>query len=130
MQTRASSSLSFGKVLLFLALLLGAFAALLSIYAASSAPSMEGLILSDHADKHPEADNIRKCKNIIEIWLNSSCERLNVIKEMDNGDIADHVVQPCKRGLLEVTAYIIATGGDIKGARAILKAKGCFPVWP
>jgi hypothetical protein len=87
------------------------------------------VIPSAHASLHSEADDIRKCGNILQIWTNKSCERFNILKRLDDGRVGDQVVQPCKRGLLEITAYIIS-GGTLEEADAILAAKGCVQVWP
>lgn len=87
------------------------------------------VILSPHASKHSEAEDIRNCNNILEIWLNKSCERFNVLKRLDDGRVGDQVIHPCKRGLLEITAYVIG-GGTLDEARAVMLAKGCTQVWP
>lgn len=91
--------------------------------------ALGAIITSAHAAQHAEANDIRNCNNIVEIWLNKSCERFNVLKQLDDGKTADHVIQPCKRGLLEITAYIIG-GGTLEEARAVMLAKGCTQVYP
>ena len=81
--------------------------------------------------EHSEAQEIRDCKNVAEIWLNKTCQRFTIVKELEQGRYGGQVVQPCKRGLLEVTAYIFASAGkplDLKMVERILMAKGCSPV--
>lgn len=88
---------------------------------------------SDHATAHTEADDIRCSNNVLAVFVNKSCERFNVLKELPDGRVGDHVLQPCKRfGLkmvMEVTAYVI-NGGTLEEAIAVLTAKGCTQVWP
>ncbi len=91
--------------------------------------SLAGLIISPHANDHDEASVIRGCNNFLQVWLNKSCERLNVVKGLEDGRVGNHVVQPCKRGLLEITAYIVG-GGSLEETVAALVAKGCTQVWP
>lgn len=87
------------------------------------------IIRADHADLHTEAEDIRCSNRVLAIFLNKSCERLNVLKELSDGRVGDHVVQPCKRGILEVTAYVIG-GGTLDEAIAALLAKGCVQIYP
>lgn len=88
---------------------------------------------SEHAEQHTEADDIRCSNNVIAVFLNKSCERYNVLKQLDDGRVGDQVVQPCKRlgfkMVMEVTAYVIG-GGTLEEAIDILTAKGCTQVWP
>jgi hypothetical protein len=88
---------------------------------------------SEHAALHTEADAIRCSDNVLAVFVNKSCERFNVIKELPDGRVGDHVLQPCKRfgmkTLLEVTAYVI-NGGTLEEAVSVLTAKGCTQVWP
>ncbi len=88
---------------------------------------------SEHATQHTEADDIRCSNNVLAVFVNKSCERFNVIKELPDGRVGDHVLQPCKKfGLkmvLEITAYVI-NGGTLEEAIAVLTAKGCTQVWP
>lgn len=88
---------------------------------------------SEHAGLHTEADDIRCSNSVLAVFANKSCERFNVIKQLDDGRVGDQVVQPCKRfGLkmvMEVTAYVIG-GGSLKEAIDVLTAKGCTQVWP
>jgi len=90
--------------------------------------SMPPVITSLHAEAHTEAGGIRQCNNILQIWINKSCERFNILKQLDDGRVGDQVVQPCKRGVIEITSYVIA-GGTLEEATAILAAKGCTLVW-
>lgn len=91
------------------------------------------VVYSEHAGLHTEADAIRCSDNILAVFINKSCERYNVIKELPDGRVGNHVLQPCKRfGLktvMEVTAYVI-NGGTLEEAIAVLTAKGCTQVWP
>ena len=88
---------------------------------------------SDHAGEHAEADAIRCSNDVLAVWVNKSCERYNVLKQLDDGRVGDQVVQPCKRFgfkmVLEVTAYVIG-GGTLDEAISVMKAKGCTQVWP
>lgn len=87
----------------------------------------------EHANGHTEADDIRCSDNVLAVFTNKSCERFNVLKQLEDGRVGDHVLQPCKRyGLktvLEITAYVIG-GGSLDEAIAVLTAKGCTQVWP
>lgn len=91
--------------------------------------TLPAVITSPHASLHSEADEIRNCNTVEAIFLNKSCERFNVLKRLDDDRVGNHVVQPCKRGILEVTAYIIG-GGTMEEAIATLTAKGCTQIWP
>ena len=88
---------------------------------------------SEHAGEHAEADAIRCSNDVLAVWVNKSCERYNVLKQLDDGRVGDQVVQPCKRFgfkmVLEVTAYVIS-GGTLDEAISVMKAKGCTQVWP
>ena len=88
---------------------------------------------SEHAGLHDEADAIRCSNNVLAVFLNKSCERYNVLKEMPDGRIGNQVVQPCKRFgfkmVLEITSYVIG-GGTLDEAIDVMKAKGCTQVWP
>ena len=95
-----------------------------------SAPAIPALRTTAHSFNHSEAEMIHRCNNILSIWINKSCERLNLLKRLDDGRVANEVIQPCKESTaVLVTAYIIG-GGDLKTAQLILKAKGCNQVWP
>jgi hypothetical protein len=82
---------------------------------------------------HAEAAQIRQCArdplNLLQIWLNHSGERLNCLIDLGGGKVGDYVLQPCKRGVLEVTAYIIGAG-SLREAVEVLIAKGCARVYP
>ena len=69
------------------------FLLLLTLAVLAIAPTMPKLKLSTHAAQHIEADEIRKCENITSVWLNSSGQRLNVIKELPSGECGNHVIQ-------------------------------------
>ena len=88
---------------------------------------------SEHAGEHDEADAIRCSNDVLAVFLNKSCERYNVLKQLDDGRVGDQVVQPCKRFgfkmVLEITSYVIG-GGTLEEAVAVLTAKGCTQVWP
>jgi hypothetical protein len=88
---------------------------------------------SDHAGEHDEADAIRCSNDVLAVWVNKSCERYNVLKQLDDGRVGDQVVQPCKRFgfkmVLEITSYVIG-GGTLDEAIDVMKAKGCTQVWP
>ena len=96
--------------------------------------TMPSLTLSSHASLHTEADEIRNCNTIEMIFLNKSCERLNVIKKLDDGRIGDHVIQYSKRQCLwlEITAYIPVFMGrnDLDSVRKLMIQKGCTQVFP
>lgn len=96
--------------------------------------TMPKLVLSDHAGLHTEADEIRQCNTIEAIFLNKSCERLNVIKVLDDGRVADHVIQYSKRqcAWLEITAYIPVYLGinSLDSVKQLMFAKGCTQVFP
>jgi hypothetical protein len=69
------------------------------------------------------------------VWINRSCERLNIIKQLEDGTVGNHVIQPRKCGLpLEITAYVFRNlAGEPLGLREvqqIMRAKGCALVWP
>lgn len=88
---------------------------------------------SEHAGLHDEADDIRCSNNVVAVFLNKSCERFNVVKQLPDGRVGNQVVQPCKRFgfkmVMEVTAYVIG-GGTMEEAISVMKAKGCTQVWP
>ena len=88
---------------------------------------------SEHAGVHTEADDIRCSNNVLAVFLNKSCERFNVVKQLPDGRVGDQVVQPCKRFgfkmVLEITSYVIG-GGTLDEAIDVMKAKGCTQVWP
>ena len=88
---------------------------------------------SEHAGLHDEADDIRCSNNVVAVFVNKSCERYNVLKQLDDGRVGDQVVQPCKRFgfkmVMEITSYVIG-GGTLEEAINVLKAKGCTQVWP
>ena len=88
---------------------------------------------SEHAGEHDEADAIRCSNDVLAVFLNKSCERYNVLKQLDDGRVGDQVVQPCKRFgfkmVLEITSYVIG-GGMLDEAIDVMKAKGCTQVWP
>ena len=88
---------------------------------------------SEHAGEHDEADAIRCSNDVLAVFLNKSCERYNVLKQLDDGRVGDQVVQPCKRFgfkmVLEITSYVIG-GGTLDEAIDVMKAKGCTQVWP
>lgn len=110
---------------LFMALLVVAAFVLLA-----SAPAIPALRANAHSFNHEEAEYIHRCNNILSIWINKSCERLNILKQLDDGRVVDEVIQPCKASTaILVTAYVIG-GGDLKTAEMILRAKGCSKVWP
>ena len=85
------------------------------------------------AGEHDEADAIRCSNDVLAVFLNKSCERYNVLKQLDDGRVGDQVVQPCKRFgfkmVLEITSYVIG-GGTLDEAIDVMKAKGCTQVWP
>src|SRR5512145_3242614 len=95
---------------------------------------MPKLINSAHASQHSEADDIRNCNTIEMIFLNKSCERLNVIKQLEDGRIGDHVIQYSKRqcAWLEITAYIPYYLGvnTLDSVKKLMLAKGCTQVFP
>jgi len=67
------------------------------------------------------------------IYINKACQRFTIVKELEAGRYGGQVIQPCKRGVLEITAYIFASAGkplDLKMIDTILKAKGCVKVAP
>lgn len=113
-----------GVILLALAVIAGAFVVALAI---------PQVINSAHAGLHSEAEIIRQCAadpaNLQQIWLNRSGERLNCVIRLPDGRVADYVLQPCKRGVLEITAYI-AGNGSLTELVSILASKGCTMVWP
>ena len=83
--------------------------------------------------EHDEAYEIRNCNTVEAIWINKSCERHTIIKALDEGKYGGQVVQHCRRGWLEISAYIFQSDGkplDIKVIETILKAKGCTKVAP
>ena len=88
--------------------------------------------LPGHAE-HSEAQEIRNCGNVAAIYINKTCQRFTIVKELEQGRYGGQVVQPCKRGILEVTVYLFASAGkplDLKMIDVILKAKGCIQVTP
>jgi hypothetical protein len=91
------------------------------------------VVYSEHAGLHDEADDIRCSNNVVAVFVNKSCERYNVLKQLDDGRVGDQVVQPCKRFgfkmVMEVTAYVIG-GGTLDEAISVMRAKGCTQVWP
>lgn len=95
-----------------------------------SAPAIPALRTTAHSFSHDESEMIHRCNNILSIWINKSCERLNILKQLDDGRVANEVIQPCSSGTtILVTAYIIG-GGDFKTAEMIMRAKNCQKLWP
>ena len=84
--------------------------------------------------EHSEALMIRECaqepSNLLEIWVNSSGERLNCLIMTPEG-VADYILQfSCRRMVwLEISAFVFKqpTLGEVI---RVLRAKGCEPVWP
>lgn len=110
-------------------------AVILLVVAALLGPGLEAafkmpdvIVRPEH--QHDESAAIRNCNNILSIWLDPKCERFNVLKKLDDGQIGNQVVQTCKRGALEITAYILTGIFNPKDAENILKAKGCTQVLP
>lgn len=104
----------------------------LAVIAVVTLPAVRNLITTAHSFNHPESEDVRNCNNIIQLWLNKSCERLNIIKQLNDGRIGNQVYQPCRRGVIDVTAYIfvkVVSGARVPmtlaEAEAVLKAKGC-----
>lgn len=95
---------------------------------------MPAVVNAPHADTHTEADLIRRCNTIEAIFLNKTCERLNVIKQLEDGRIGDHVIQYSKRQCvwLEITAYIPYFLGvnTLDSVKQLMLAKGCTQVFP
>lgn len=95
---------------------------------------MPKLSFSQHAGLHSEADDIRNCNTIEMIFLNKSCERLNIIKVLPDGRVADHVIQYSKRQCLwlEITAYVPVYLGinSLESVKQLMMAKGCTQVYP
>src|SRR5512146_2049149 len=86
-----------------------------------------------HGDAHAEAEAIRQCfrdNGVIQIWSNSSGERLNCLVQLPDGRIGDRVIQFCKKsGWIEITSYIIGDGSLAETIR-VLRAKACQQVYP
>jgi hypothetical protein len=122
----------FGLILAVIAIVLmaiaGAVAPLMPPLDVSIQPP-ENVITSEHASLHPEANVIRECSKDPskwqQIWINKSLERFNCLIQLPDGTTGNYVLQPCKRGILEITAYIIA-GGKLEDWNMVLTAKGCF----
>jgi hypothetical protein len=89
-----------------------------------------------HTHVHEEASMIRQCaeapENLMQVWLNSSGQRLNCLIDLGGGIVGDLVMQWCKRNggeWMEITAYIIGDGSLIEAIRT-MKAKACTKVYP
>jgi len=88
------------------------------------------MLTSEHSLHHPNAADIMACQdNIMQIWINSSCERHNVIVGLAGGVVAVIVVQLCKRGLRHITCYQVGDG-SLKHTEDVMKSKGCHRVYP
>ena len=87
-----------------------------------------------HAE-HDEAAVIRQCAqdpaNLLQVWINSSGERLNCLIRLPDGRIGTETIQYSCRKLqwLEVTSYIIGQG-ELAEAVGVLRAKACTQVYP
>jgi hypothetical protein len=103
------------------------------VVAALALLAIPALILSTHAALHDETALIRQCaqdpKNLLQVWINSTGQRLNCIVRLPDGRVGDQVIQNCKRGVMEITDYILG-GGSLDEAIIILTAKNCVRVWP
>ncbi len=83
--------------------------------------------------EHSEALMIRECakepSNILQVWANSSAERLNCLIMTPEG-VADYVIAwSCKRAqFIEITAYLFKQP-TIGEAVRIMRQKGCSRVY-
>jgi hypothetical protein len=86
-----------------------------------------------HASLHEEASEITQClkpENILQVWINSSGERLNCLVGLPDGTVGDAVLQySCRRMIwIGVVAYQIGDG-SLKQAMDVLRAKACTRVY-
>jgi hypothetical protein len=121
------------RSLIPLALLLIAIAAGLMLVTLTM-PAVIPNALPGHAE-HDEAAVIRACAkdpaNLMQVWLNSSGDRLNCLIRLPDGRIGTEVIQFSCRKLqwLEISSYIIGQG-DLAAAVGVLRAKACTQVFP
>jgi hypothetical protein len=114
-----------------LALLLIAIAAGL-MFVTLTMPAVIPNALPGHAE-HDEAAVIRACAkdpaNLMQVWINSSGERLNCLVQTPGG-LSNYVVQfSCKRlQWIEITAYLF-NKPELGDAVRTLTEKGCSRVW-
>jgi hypothetical protein len=90
-------------------------------------------VVRTHATLHSEASYVRQCaaapENLLQVWLNSSGDRLNCIIDLGSGAVGDLVLQWCKKsGWNEITAYVIGDGSLAEAIRT-LRNKACTRVW-
>ena len=132
-----ASALSPSKLLVIL--LIGcAFLALLGLAGPTISQVVNGIKVpaiewTEHATLHAEAAKIIQClepKNIRQVWINSSGERLNCLVDTGDGKIGDAVIQwSCKRAKwIGITAYQVGDG-ELGQAMDVLLAKACSMVW-
>lgn len=88
-------------------------------------------MLNSHPD---ESAIIRQCAgnpdNLVQVWLNSSGQRINCLIKLPDGRLGNLVVQWSCRKLqwAGIAAYIIGDG-KLKSAIDVMKAKACTQVW-
>lgn len=112
-----------------LLLLLILFAAGLAVVNAVNIANPQVIARDAHSITHVESSAVVECGNIIGIFLKPDLCKFDYLKRMNDGSICDEVIQPAKRGLLLITAFVYEgkTEADVKN---ILKAKGCVQIWP